>query len=39
MKIEFMTTQEASELIQNFISRRKDDLVCVTGFLPMKSDG
>ena len=28
MKIEFMTTQEASELIHNFISWRKDDLVC-----------
>ena len=28
IKIEFMTTQEASELIHNFISWRKDDLVC-----------
>jgi hypothetical protein len=28
IKIEFMTTQEASELIQNFISWRKDELVC-----------
>jgi hypothetical protein len=28
IRIEFMTTQAASELIQNFISWRKDDLVC-----------
>jgi hypothetical protein len=28
VKVEFMTTQEASELIQNFISWRTDDLVC-----------
>lgn len=28
LKIKFMTTQAASELIQNFVSRRKDDLVC-----------
>ena len=28
IKVAFMTTQEASELIQNFISWRKEDLVC-----------
>lgn len=28
IKIEFMTTQRASELIHNFISWRNDDLVC-----------
>ena len=28
IKIEFMTTREASELIHNFISWHKDDLVC-----------
>ena len=27
-KVVFMTTQEASELIQNFISWHKEDLVC-----------
>jgi hypothetical protein len=28
MKVEFMATQEASELIHNFVSWRKEDLVC-----------
>jgi hypothetical protein len=28
VRIAFMTTQEASELIQNFIGWRKEDLVC-----------
>ena len=28
IKVAFMTEQEASELIQNFVSSRNDDLVC-----------
>lgn len=28
IQVAFMTTQEASELIQNFVSWHKDDLVC-----------